>query len=89
MTLSAGNESVYSRAMTSRVSTRFGLALSNRSGILAGSLGAGTEKILDHASRAEASSRFEHVWVGDSIMAKPRVESITLLSASAARTRLV
>ena len=87
MALAARNESVYSRAMTSRVSTRFGLVLSNRSGVLAGSLGAGTEKILDRASRAEACSRFEHVWVGDSIMAKPRVESITLLSAIAARTR--
>jgi alkanesulfonate monooxygenase SsuD/methylene tetrahydromethanopterin reductase-like flavin-dependent oxidoreductase (luciferase family) len=65
---------------------RFGLTLSNR-GVL---LGLTTpDEILDMAARAEATSLFAHVWVGDQIMAKPRLESITLMSAIAARTQRV
>ena len=65
---------------------RFGLTLSNR-GIL---LGLTTpEEILQMAEAAESSEAFEHVWVGDSIMAKPRMESITLMAAIAARTSRV
>ena len=63
---------------------RFGLTLSNR-GVLLGLTQ--PEEILEMAERAEACGAFEHVWVGDSIMAKPRMESITLMSAIAARTR--
>jgi len=66
---------------------RFGLVLSNRSAVLEGSGSAGAEEILLRAERADASGRFAHLWVGDSIMAKPRIESMTLLSAIAARTR--
>ncbi|MBI4279180.1 MAG: LLM class flavin-dependent oxidoreductase, partial [Armatimonadetes bacterium] len=35
----------------------------------------------------EASGAFDAVWVGDSILSKPRLESLTLLSAVAARTQ--
>jgi alkanesulfonate monooxygenase SsuD/methylene tetrahydromethanopterin reductase-like flavin-dependent oxidoreductase (luciferase family) len=66
---------------------RFGLVLSNRSALLERSGAVGGEQILDLATRADASGHFAHLWVGDSIMAKPRIESITLLSGIAARTR--
>ncbi len=75
--------------MNMKAAPRFGLVLSNRSSLLDGSVEAGPQKILERAVRAEASGRFEHVWVGDSIMAKPRIESMTLLAAIAARTRRV
>jgi len=64
----------------------FGLVLSNRSALLEGSDSTGAEELLERAERADASGRFAHLWVGDSIMAKPRIESMTLLSAIAART---
>ena len=47
------------------------------------------DEILEIAELADASSAFDHVWVGDSIMAKPRMESITLMAAIAARTKRV
>ena len=65
---------------------RFGLTLSNR-GILLGLTQ--PEDILEMAESAEASGAFDHVWVGDSIMAKPRMESITLMAGIAARTKKV
>lgn len=50
---------------------RFGLTLSNR-GV---NLGLTTsDEILEMAERADAAGVFEHVWVGDQIMAKPRME---------------
>jgi alkanesulfonate monooxygenase SsuD/methylene tetrahydromethanopterin reductase-like flavin-dependent oxidoreductase (luciferase family) len=65
---------------------RFGLTLSNR-GVL---LGLTTpDEILELAEAAEAAGVFEHVWVGDQIMAKPRMESITLMAGIAARTHRV
>ena len=65
---------------------RFGLTLSNR-GVL---LGLTTpDELLDVAEMADAAHVFEHVWVGDQIMAKPRMESITLMAAMAARTTRV
>jgi alkanesulfonate monooxygenase SsuD/methylene tetrahydromethanopterin reductase-like flavin-dependent oxidoreductase (luciferase family) len=64
----------------------FGLTLPNR-GVL---FGATTPaEMLELAEMAEASGAFDSVWVGDSIMAKPRLEAITLLTAVAARTRRV
>jgi alkanesulfonate monooxygenase SsuD/methylene tetrahydromethanopterin reductase-like flavin-dependent oxidoreductase (luciferase family) len=65
---------------------KFGLTLSNR-GILLGL--AQPEDILEMAESGEASGTFEHVWIGDSIMAKPRMESITTMAAIAARTKRV
>lgn len=46
-------------------------------------------ELLDLAETAEASGAFDGLWVGDNLLAKPRLESVTLLSALAARTRRV
>src|ERR687892_2091081 len=66
----------------------FGLILANRAVVL----GAVTARdLLDIAVEAERSGVFDAVWVGDSLLAKPRLESVTLLSALAgvtARVRL-
>ena len=43
-------------------------------------------QILDLAERAEALG-FDSVWVGDSVLARPRFEPLTTLAAVAARTR--
>src|SRR5262249_56537696 len=63
---------------------RFGLTLSNR-GVL---LGLTTpDELLEMAEMADATPVFEHIWVGDQIMAKPRMESIVLMAGMAARTQ--
>ena len=41
------------------------------------------------AVEADTSGAFRSVWVGDSLLAKPRLESIVLLSAIASRTERV
>jgi alkanesulfonate monooxygenase SsuD/methylene tetrahydromethanopterin reductase-like flavin-dependent oxidoreductase (luciferase family) len=64
----------------------FGLTLANR-GVIIGAIKA--RDLLDMAERAEASGVFDAVWVGDSLLAKPRLESVTLLSALAAVTTKV
>jgi alkanesulfonate monooxygenase SsuD/methylene tetrahydromethanopterin reductase-like flavin-dependent oxidoreductase (luciferase family) len=43
-------------------------------------------ELISLAERAEASGLFESLWVGDNLLAKPRLESVTLLSALAVRT---
>lgn len=64
----------------------FGLTLDQR----AIEFGAATvDDLLDSAVWAELSERFGAVFCGDSLLAKPRLESITLLSAIAARTKRV
>jgi len=45
--------------------------------------------LLDIAGEAERSGVFDTVWVGDSLLAKPRLESVTLLSALAGVTERV
>jgi probable F420-dependent oxidoreductase len=45
-------------------------------------------KIIDLAVQAEAL-RFDSVWVGDSILARPRLEALTTLAAVASRTTRV
>src|SRR5919198_3815828 len=45
-------------------------------------------KIIDLAEQAEASG-FDSLWVGDSILARPRLEALTTLAAVAARTTRV
>jgi alkanesulfonate monooxygenase SsuD/methylene tetrahydromethanopterin reductase-like flavin-dependent oxidoreductase (luciferase family) len=65
---------------------RFGLSLPNR-GVLFGATS--VDELLDLAAEADASGAFDSVWVGDSLFAKPRLESLVLLSAIAARTRRV
>lgn len=47
-----------------------------------------TGRIIELAERAEALG-FDSVWVGDSILARPRLEAFTTLAAVAARARRV
>jgi alkanesulfonate monooxygenase SsuD/methylene tetrahydromethanopterin reductase-like flavin-dependent oxidoreductase (luciferase family) len=65
---------------------RYGLSLPNR-GVLFGATS--VDELLAISEQAEASGAFDSIWVGDSIFAKPRLESLVLLSAIAARTRRV
>src|SRR5215831_14635596 len=63
-----------------------GLTLPNR-GVL---LGATTsDEMLDLAEAADQSGQFRSVWVGDSLLGKPRMESVSLLAGIAARTKRV
>jgi alkanesulfonate monooxygenase SsuD/methylene tetrahydromethanopterin reductase-like flavin-dependent oxidoreductase (luciferase family) len=64
----------------------FGLTLANR-GVIIGAVT--VAELFDMAKRGEDSGAFSAVWVGDSLLAKPRLESITLLSALAAITTRV
>ncbi|MGI9614004.1 MAG: LLM class flavin-dependent oxidoreductase [Acidimicrobiales bacterium] len=43
-------------------------------------------ELLAYGPRAESTGQFDSLWVGDSITAKPRAESISLLSALAGMT---
>src|SRR5579859_298209 len=65
---------------------RFGLTLPNR-GVLFGVTT--PEQMLRMAEIADESDVFQSVWVGDSLLGKPRMESIALLGGLAARTRRV
>jgi alkanesulfonate monooxygenase SsuD/methylene tetrahydromethanopterin reductase-like flavin-dependent oxidoreductase (luciferase family) len=65
---------------------QFGLTLPNR-GVLFGATT--TDLMLDQAEAADRSGRFQSVWVGDSLLGKPRLESVALLAAIAGRTRVV
>ena len=64
----------------------FGLTLSNRAVVL-GMVKAAD--LIELTVEAEASGAFDAVWAGDSLLAKPRLESVTLLSALAGATRRV
>jgi alkanesulfonate monooxygenase SsuD/methylene tetrahydromethanopterin reductase-like flavin-dependent oxidoreductase (luciferase family) len=64
----------------------FGLTLPNR-GVTFGVTTAA--EMLDLSERAEQAGCFDSIWVGDSILAKPRMEAITLMAAIAARTQRV
>src|SRR5574341_386836 len=61
----------------------FGLTLANR-GVIIGAVKA--SELIDMTRKAEESGVFDAVWVGDSLLAKPRLESVSLLSALAAVT---
>ena len=65
---------------------KLGLSLPNR-GVLFGLTT--IDAILDAAVLAERSGVFESVWFGDSLIHKPRLDSIVMLSAAAARTQQV
>jgi alkanesulfonate monooxygenase SsuD/methylene tetrahydromethanopterin reductase-like flavin-dependent oxidoreductase (luciferase family) len=65
---------------------RFGLTLPNR-GVLFGVTT--PEEMLRMAQLADESDVFQSVWVGDSLLGKPRMESLTLLAGVAARTSRV
>ncbi|MGH7332625.1 MAG: LLM class flavin-dependent oxidoreductase [Candidatus Rokuibacteriota bacterium] len=61
----------------------FGLTLANRAVVL-GALPA--RDLIDLTVAAEEAGAFDTVWVGDSLVAKPRLEAVTLLSALASVT---
>ena len=65
---------------------RYGLSLANR-GVLFGATT--VPELLTLAETADTSGFFDSVWVGDSLLAKPRLEAMVLLGALAARTRRV
>ncbi|HEY7364631.1 MAG TPA: LLM class flavin-dependent oxidoreductase [Methylomirabilota bacterium] len=65
---------------------RYGISLANR-GVLFGVTS--VDELLDVSEQVDASGAFDSIWVGDSIFIKPRLESLVLLSAIAARTRRV
>ena len=68
------------------LTTRWGLSLPNR-GVLFGLTT--VDDLFASAALAEESGAFESVWVGDSFIHKPRLDSIVMLSNLAARTRSV
>lgn len=63
-----------------------GLSLPNR-GVLFGATT--VQEMYSLAEEAEDSGYFDSVWVGDGLIAKPRLEAIATLSALAARTSRV
>lgn len=64
----------------------FGFILPNRAVIL----GAVTARdLIELAVQGEGSGAFDTIWVGDSLLAKPRLESVTLLAALATVTTMV
>jgi len=65
---------------------KIGLTLPNR-GVLFGVTT--PEQMLHMAQIADDSDLFQSVWVGDSLLGKPRMESIALLAGLAGRTRRV
>jgi alkanesulfonate monooxygenase SsuD/methylene tetrahydromethanopterin reductase-like flavin-dependent oxidoreductase (luciferase family) len=64
----------------------FGLILANRA-VVFGTIT--VRDLLELTIEAERSGVFDAVWVGDSLLAKPRLESVTLLSALAGVTSRV
>ena len=65
---------------------KFGILLPTREVVLSGR--ADPSRIYDLADRAEALG-FQSVWVGDSVVAKPRLDALTTLAAVGARTRRI
>lgn len=65
---------------------KIGLTLPNR-GVLFGATTA--EQMLQMSEIADQSGQFASIWVGDSLLGKPRMESIALLAGIAARTKRV
>jgi alkanesulfonate monooxygenase SsuD/methylene tetrahydromethanopterin reductase-like flavin-dependent oxidoreductase (luciferase family) len=64
----------------------FGLTLSNRALVTQGTQ---PKELIDMAVQAENTGLIDAIWVGDSILSKPRLECIPLLGAVAARTSRV
>ena len=69
-----------------RLPLKWGLSLPNR-GALFGL--AEIDELIECAAVAEQSGVFESVWVGDSLIHKPRLEAITMLAALATHTKKV
>ena len=70
----------------SKTQTSFGLTLSNRALVTRGTQ---AKDLIDMAVQAENTGAIDAVWVGDSIISKPRLECIPLLGAIAAHTSRV
>jgi probable F420-dependent oxidoreductase len=68
--------------------TAFGLLLPTREAVMNSMSAPDFGRILELAERAEEVA-FDSVWVGDSILARPRFEPLTSLAALAARTSRV
>ena len=66
--------------------TTFGLTLSNRALVTKGTT---ARELIDMAVAAENTGFIDAIWVGDSILSKPRLECIPLLGAIAAHTSRV
>jgi alkanesulfonate monooxygenase SsuD/methylene tetrahydromethanopterin reductase-like flavin-dependent oxidoreductase (luciferase family) len=85
VTVTPANEPASSPSIA-ELTMRIGLTLPNR----AISFGVVTaEDLLRMAEIADRSDLFQSVWVGDSLLGKPRFDSTVLLSAIAARTQRV
>src|SRR6266853_201351 len=61
----------------------FGLILANRAVVLGACQ---ARDLIELSQHAEASGAFDTLWVGDSLLAKPRLEAVALLSALAGAT---
>jgi probable F420-dependent oxidoreductase len=68
------------------MAVEFGVLLPTREAVMSGRME--TAPLLAMAERAEAAG-FDSVWIGDSLVARPRHEPLTLMAAVAARTRRV
>src|SRR3990170_123965 len=68
------------------MTVEFGVLLPTRGAVMSGRRERGP--MLAMAERAEAAG-LDSVWIGDSLIARPRHEPLTLLAAVAARTRRV
>jgi alkanesulfonate monooxygenase SsuD/methylene tetrahydromethanopterin reductase-like flavin-dependent oxidoreductase (luciferase family) len=68
------------------MTVKFGILLPTREVILSGR--SEPSSIYDLADRAEALG-FHSVWVGDSVVAKPRLDALTTLAAVGARTKRI
>src|SRR5687768_6211803 len=66
--------------------TTFGITLSNRAVLTQGTQ---AKDLIDMSVKAENTGAIDAVWVGDSILSKPRLECIPLLGAIAAHTSRV
>ena len=66
--------------------TRFGYLVPTREAVMSGAPATGP--LLDLAVRAEKAG-YDGVWVGDSLLARPRHDPLTLLAAIAAATETV
>src|SRR2546425_10985286 len=68
------------------MTVEFGVLIPTRESAMSGRME--TAPLLTMAERAEAAG-FDSVWIGDSLIARPRHEPLTLMAAIAARTRRV
>ena len=68
---------------------QFGYLIPTRDAVMRAANGhADVGRMIDLAVRAEEQG-FDSVWIGDSILARPRFEALTTLAAVAARTKRV